>query len=148
MIMAEIIPNIPDGLIGAMTAWLTHRVYQVESRLEDIATQVGAQPRKRRSMKLPLMLVLAAGALVASSGCTTLKQKAIIRETSTNGTVTVRELENRALTAGHGAQVLEKLRLSAGKTAAIGLEGLEQVSSNSASATLDSLGRLLQALPK
>lgn len=146
--MIEHLPNLPEGVVGTMVAWLTHRVYTVESRLDAIAAAVGAQTSKK-GKRFNMLLVIGGVWLACSlSGCTNLSQRAKTTETLPDGSKIERESKNRLVGIGTASTLVEKLKIQAGKTAAVGADSVQGTSTNDSAATLDSLTRLLQALPK
>ncbi len=147
--MMDQVHNIPEGVIGTMVAWLTHRVYTMEARLDAISAAVGAA-KSKPSGKATSMLLVIAGVWLACSvaGCASISQTAVAMETGTNGMQIVRETKNRMIATGSAKAIVEKLKVSAGKTSSIGAESMESTSTNDSASTLDSLTRLLQSLRK
>lgn len=147
--MIEHIPNLPEGVVGTMVAWLTHRVYTIESRLDAIAAAVGAPPPKKTGKHWKMLLVIGGVWLACSlSGCTSISQRARTMETAPDGTQILRESRNRMVSTGSAKTIADKLKVAAGKTATVGADGIEGTSTNDSAQTLDSLTRLLQAIPK
>lgn len=140
--------HIPELGIGGILVWLVNRVGALESRIDAIMGGLNLKaPDRKKKWRTPLAVGFIVAAAIAFSGCTSIsqgtRQPILLSDGKTVGYV---ELKNRAVTLFDGKQTLEKLRLSAGKTSTIGVDGLDQVSSNSVPATIQATTQLLEAI--
>ena len=94
------------------------------------------------------MKILLLAAMVASlTGCAYTTQRISTESRGTNGLVEVRTTKNRAYAWGDARQVIEKLKLSNGKTQSVGVNNLdESASTTNIASNLQALVQLLNAL--
>jgi hypothetical protein len=84
---------------------------------------------------------------MALTGCAYTIQKVSTTGTTTNGVVEVRTTSSKAVAWGDARQVLEKLKVSNGKTQSIGLDANESsTSTTNIAANLQALTELLRAI--
>ena len=83
----------------------------------------------------------------AMSGCAYTTQRISTESHGTNGLVELRTTKNRAYAWGDARQVIEKLKLSNGKTQSVGISSVdESASTTNIASNLNALVQLLNAL--
>ena len=81
------------------------------------------------------------------TGCAYTTQRITTESRGTNGIVEIRTTKNRALAWGDAKQVLDKLKLSNGKTQSVGVSGIdESASTTNIAGNLQAVTQLLNAL--
>lgn len=119
----QIAADAPQTLLGAIALY---KVMRIEPYVFAIAAKMKVKPERRR-IGAPFLIVLC----MLGFACTTSRQRASEEIRSTNGTVTIRSVEARATVLGDGEQALSRLKLSAGKTLSVGMDGVDQSASSS-----------------
>lgn len=148
--MNAILNHIPEGSIGLVLAWLGMRISALESRIDSIVRgldmKASGDPKKK--WRTPLVIGFLVAISIFVSGCANVTQTARREVQATNGVVEVYTLRNRIFALGDAKTAIEKSKLTAGKTLAVGADGVREEASNSVPASLDSLVRLLDVLRK
>lgn len=91
--------------------------------------------------------LFALAVIMALTGCAYTIQKVHTEAAGTNGVLEVRSTTSKAVAWGDARQVLEKLKVSNGKTQSIGLDAAESsTSTTNIGANLQALTELLRAM--
>jgi hypothetical protein len=102
---------------------------------------------KKIEYETVLLAILCVDLAFLLVGCAFTTQSIRTEATGTNGIKEVRTTQSRAVAWGDARQVIEKLKLTNGKTQSVGISGLESESTTTNIASnLKALTDLLQAL--
>lgn len=143
----ELIKHLPDGAAAVLAAMALFRIGKLEARVDDIIQHLGVTPKKKPSRvvrTLPFAVVAIAFSLLVM-GCANVSQTVREETTGTNGVVIIRETTARAAVIGDAKNTVDRLKVTNGKTQAIGYSA-EQ--SSSSSNLVELLYFLLQAARK
>lgn len=145
--MNALLNHIPEGSIGLVLAWLGMRISAIETRLDSIVRGLDINSKDcKKKWRTPIVIGFLVTVSILLSGCANVTQTARREVQGTNGVAEVYTLRNRIFALGDAKTAIEKSKLTAGKTLAVGADGVREEASNSVPASLDSLVKLLQAL--
>lgn len=147
--MNAVLNHLPEGATGAILAWFGMRLSAMEARFDALADRMGV-PKKPSKRRWTVPLVIGFVWLVSTlfTGCANVTQTARREVQGTNGLTEVYTLRNRIFALGDAKTAIEKSKLTAGKTLAVGADGVAESASNSVPASLESLVKLLEVLRK
>jgi len=85
--------------------------------------------------------------LAAVNGCAVVRQRAVTETHGTNGLVEIKRSGSTVVAIGDAKNTVDKIRATAGKTASIGLSGVEnEATTTNLAADLNALANVLKAL--
>lgn len=145
--MNALLNHIPEGSIGVVLAWLGMRISALESRVDSFVRGMDAKAKdSKKKWRTPIVIGFLVGISILLSGCANVTQTARREVQATNGVVEIHTLRNRIFALGDAKTAIEKSKLTAGRTLAVGADGVQNEASNSVPASLDSLVRLLEIM--
>ena len=147
--MNTVLSHLPEGSLGVILAWFGMRLSAMETRVDALVRGLDIQAKdSKKKWRTPIVIGFLVGVSILVSGCANVTQTARREVQATNGVVEVYTLRNRIFALGDAKTAIEKSKLTAGKTLAVGADGVREEASNSVPASLDSLVRLLEIMRK